>query len=1069
MTKLEWHEEAQSIIEDRLEEFLQHFYPSSEVKSISNGSYRLNPCPVCGHNDSATVSFCVKCFSGGCDWKGSHVSAYVAYATDKKKKTVKEAYNDISSFIGIGYPFSQGDDEDELYIINKRKQEIKAYAEQFYHNKLMKSKQTYMYKGREYTPLSYMVDVRMRKEQTLTDLRWGFVEDYTALVGQLINKGYTKAEIKSAQVWAYEGLFIFFYHHPVNGDIIRFNIKNPFGIRGYEIKDGKKEYKDEPIKGMSSAGAKYPYFPPNFSFSKDVVIVEGEHDIASVYENGWTNSSALGGNVSDDILAVYKRVQGRIYTMYDNDNAGKVYTTRTNTILAEKEVYSIVYSSYSDPDEFFIHSAGRITMPSLMENAEKLKTEEVVVSRKGALWTIGNRHKKLEFKLSPQSSNDKIMGDMTFYKNGKVEEKEFNKALNHAKAAIKPLNFQLMEKINETFNNNIYEKSVEELADIYWYSSKKFDIVRAIAKKLYQSGNDEDIVQMLKRKLISADGREDIIDSILKEVNDLQNKNFIENFVEAPLIRISQYFNVKNNDAYFYFIKVQQDGNTVRKIPFLLKNDNTLVRLDLLKRKDSQCMLLVDNKYELASEVHEAIMNLDECSLWQEYVEKWLNNGYSESDIDPRTLVDQICAYVKKFYYINDESVYKMLALYIYTTYFYELLDEIPYIYLNGEKGSGKSVLGAVFYLLCFNAKMTASITEASLFRMVSLEGGTVILDEMENLTSRKQSSDSPMAAILKAGYARGANTYRVNRDQGDRVEKFDCYGPKIIGNIFGLDDVIADRCIPINTYRLKLTKENRREDPKYYRKEKLPEVRELTSKCCFSALKYFKELHKIKHSELFETDNARLSQILTPMLAVAKLVDRKEVEEMASRGMSDINSSNVIGTYEKAMRDFYESTIRGLKEDTERNTPEGIIKKAVARIAEEIWYDIDSDDREYTVPTNHKFNGEIKYSKDEGWFEVSTLHFKCFVEENTPGETAYTKYIARWIKTCYNIDHKDITRRTVTVENEDMVKEFKGNDNPIVNCYRFYFRDFIQDLGGDFSGGSIKASLDEAEREKLF
>ena len=135
-------------------------------------------------------------------------------------------------------------------------------------------------------------------------------------------------------------------------------------------------------------------------------------------------------------------------------------------------------------------------------------------------------------------------------------------------------------------------------------------------------------------------------------------------------------------------------------------------------------MLLVDNKYELASEVHEAIMNLDECSLWQEYVEKWLNNGYSESDIDPRILVDQICAYVKKFYYINDESVYKMLALYIYTTYFYELLDEIPYIYLNGEKGSGKSVLGAVFYLLCFNAKMTASITEASLFRMVSLEGG---------------------------------------------------------------------------------------------------------------------------------------------------------------------------------------------------------------------------------------------------------------------------------------------------------------------------------------------------------
>ena len=88
-----------------------------------------------------------------------------------------------------------------------------------------------------------MLDVRMRKEQTLTDLRWGFVEDYTALVGQLINKGYTKAEIKSAQVWAYEGLFIFFYHHPVNGDIIRLTLRTLLVSEGTKSRMARKNIK----------------------------------------------------------------------------------------------------------------------------------------------------------------------------------------------------------------------------------------------------------------------------------------------------------------------------------------------------------------------------------------------------------------------------------------------------------------------------------------------------------------------------------------------------------------------------------------------------------------------------------------------------------------------------------------------------------------------------------------------------------------------------------------------------------------------------------------------------------
>ena len=71
-------------------------------------------------------------------------------------------------------------------------------------------------------------------------------------------------------------------------------------------------------------------------------------------------------------------------------------------------------------------------------------------------------------------------------------------------------------------------------------------------------------------------------------------------------------------------------------------------------------------------------------------------------------------------------------------------------------------------------------------------------------------------------------------------------------------------------------------------------------------------------------------------------------------------------------------------------------------------------------------------------------LHFKCFIEEIKPGETAYTRYIPRWIKTVFKLDPNDIKRKTVHVENEELMKEFKGNAKPKVNVYRFYFKDFI-------------------------
>jgi hypothetical protein len=186
------------------------------------------------------------------------------------------------------------------------------------------------------------------------------------------------------------------------------------------------------------------------------------------------------------------------------------------------------------------------------------------------------------------------------------------------------------------------------------------------------------------------------------------------------------------------------------------------------------------------------------------------------------------------------------------------------------------------------------------------------------------------------------------------------------------------------------------------------------------------------------------LSQILTPILAVAKLVDIPEKETLLQRNFGE-NVNELKGEYETALLHFYNTTIKASKKDTDEGTPEGIIKRVVPIIARELLGLVPQKELEYIVTENHKYQEAIKFNKEEGWFEINVIHFKCFLEEHLPGETAYTRIIPRWIKTCFKFAEKDSNRKITKIENEELAKEFKGNTKPKVIHYKFYFRDFLE------------------------
>lgn len=1018
----QWFESVNDIIVERMEEFYTEFYPESQVRSFGN-TIGLEPCPMCGHKSCCRVTeIGVHCFS--CGWKGGHIKAWTEYATSMLKKPQRKAYQDLANFTGIKM---QAESPEMIEARKKaaRIQQMRKIAKTYYHDVLMNSTTRYEYNGQQYTPMAYLVNIRRRKPETLDQFEVGFCENYLELYQELIAQGFTADEIKNSQVWMPEGVFVYSYEYPLTGDIVRMNIKNPFRMKNQENKV---------IEGFS-VGNKVFYYAPGFTFNDDFIVVEGENDVQAVFEAGYKNVVGIGGNIREEQFGFLKRAKKNIFAWFDNDEAGKKYLGLLNSQLPEKMIYQIPdVKGFKDPDAYLIQEEQpQVALSELIKEAQLLPTDDYSTHNKSMTeWVTENRFNRLEFKITGRDQKFQPVGKLTMYRSGKIADQVTRTSLAGCRASFRPASFFMLEATEKILNSNFADRTNDELAELLPFTANVDDIINILAERYCDISDPEErdnMIVKLTERLKGRSDASDIIDKILKEANEKSNRDHPA-ATNVPRIKISQYFNIKDNVAYFYYTKVKYDGDTVRKIPYLLRNDKQSIRLDLYKRKDEQCLLLIDNKYEL---IQEQPVALNSTTLSQKWVEKWVNDEIPSSELSPRKLVKAIENYVRRFYYTTDENVYKIVAIYAYLTYYYEALGEVPYLYFNGEKGSGKSILDSVMSIFCFNAKMGVSISEASLFRLTSVEGGTLILDEIENLTSRRAANDNPLAPILKGGYTRNANIYRVDTDD-DTVKQYDAFGPKIISNISGLEDIVLDRCIQINTYRLKVTSETRMEDPRYFQAEHQEEIAEVTSKCCLSALTHFQELYKIFRECVFEAGSARLSQILTTMLAVCKLIDKEE-----------ILPEGVVGEYETALKEYYENTIVNIKQGIDDNTPEGVLKRIMPRIARELTGEIPADKCELTNTKLHKYSEPIEFDIDEGWFEVNILHLKCFLEEYMPGEGIYARYVPRYVETAFRIDSKGY-RKVVHIDNEELLKEFRGNEYPKVRVFRFFFRDFLGD-----------------------
>lgn len=1065
---MSWFDDVSAYILNHLEDYATTLLKAQSLQRTGKTIF-VNSCPFCDHNGCFSLTKDVnaaKCFS--CGKSGTLIQiVQLLYGEIEGLERLAEWSKIKNSF--ASYTPEQAEAREK----HVRFQRICEKAIDFYHHQLLENNQVF-YDDEKSAPGTYQKDVRKHNGHGIKKYKVGYSGNWQDFKKSMLEEGYDEEEIKRAAklVSFPPGYFIYPYFNKQN-QLIRINAKLFIRYcRGTEKKGGegftygcdvkyaaKADYLQKSHETTSghvmnsdslSHGDKDEAF---FFHPKDMqnkkkkygILVEGENDVISTdetlqllpdnYKNNFTvigiGGSTKKGMFDSELLREFEE----LYECFDPDEAGNRYREQLDTECPDIPVKRMTLPGTDDIDAYLKlgeQDEAAERLKALIDTAKYQTTKNYKLYREGKYhhWTIKNRHYGLRYDINYyQAQKNGYNGSLLIFKNGLQTEKKVGDidACKVNGDELQRLKTALSNKIDEYYNDIRWVKDepkrpFEELLDIFHCSKKKPDIIKQLAWYIHFSDSIdyEEKVRIAQKRIKNSTD----IDLVLKEVNGFENTE-VDVFARHPTIKLAQAFFPANRDGYIYFVKTLMDGESIKQVPCLLSNKKKEIRLDFMKKKTAQSLLLIENKYKLPVEVETNFVNIDNLSLQYAWVDKWKNDQIPDEELEPSKIIGEIEDFIRKTYYTTDDVI-KVLALWIYATYYYSLFPSgFPYLQFTGAKGTGKSTLDDIINLLAFNPTFAVSITGPALFRQVGIFGGTFILDEQENLVDANKVAESDLAAVIKAGYSNKGEVIRFNKENGWN-ENFTPFCPKVISNINGLDDVIGDRCIVVTTYKAPEEKVKKLQKTDYYKEERRDEVYDISSRAALSALIHFGEVDRqAKKDNRMDTGSLRLTQILEPLVTLARVVG---------------------GDYEEHLRSFYQSTIQSNKAETELSTLEGKLKYVLVSISEEI---LGLAKRPWILGQNHLYDRAVEADKATGQFAVDSMHLKVFAEElsDNPNESFTFKQIHTAMKHILPRDWDFKNKKTdtkATVNDEGLLKQMNGKRYPRVSKYYFNAREFI-------------------------
>lgn len=298
-------------------------------------------CPFCGHKDCFKVKYdeenpidnFFKCFS--CGKHGDVITLKLELDASDELENMAQAARALAAEFKLEIP------SDHSPI-----QEIFTLAAAYYHNQLMEVETRTFPKLRNFSPKGFQTAVRKHTEEGLKKFHVGWSDG--GLIQYLEGLGIDPSLIAESGLANKKGKDflpseVFIYPHYVNGKVSHFTFKDPLKKLEYQIPNKDK------LNGHIWYGQ------DSIRRSNDVLIVEGENDMISAWEGGWTGAilASIGTMSGDQVKWLVEALRGKdVVTCFDNDDAGQKY--RDSLLKSSKSFHKLtqyIPVGYKDIDE----------------------------------------------------------------------------------------------------------------------------------------------------------------------------------------------------------------------------------------------------------------------------------------------------------------------------------------------------------------------------------------------------------------------------------------------------------------------------------------------------------------------------------------------------------------------------------------------------------------------------------------------------------------------------------------------------------------------------------------------
>ena len=227
-------------------------------------------------------------------------------------------------------------------------------------------------------------------------------------------------------------------------------------------------------------------------------------------------------------------------------------------------------------------------------------------------------------------------------------------------------------------------------------------------------------------------------------------------------------------------------------------------------------------------------------------------------------LIEAITEYLHRYVDLSDQFE-SIASYYVLLTWVYDAFNELPYLRLRGDFGSGKTRALLVIGSLCYKAFFASGASTVSpIFHILDRFRGTLIFDEAD---FRFSDEKSELVKIFNNGNAKGFPVLRtaitVKREFDPRA--FNVFGPKIVA----MRRSFEDPALESRFLTEEMGQRSLRDDiPINLPDAQKEEARSLRNRLLMYRFQSLKRI-RIDESLVDPTLSPRLNQILVPLLSV--------------------------------------------------------------------------------------------------------------------------------------------------------------------------------------------------------